>query len=154
MLLRTSDYQPVEMSLFTLMPTAFDHWRTESRARHVDERHSGLATSVARGLAVWSFSTTATQAWLTWEWVALDGGVITLTNPNDISSNAILIDAADRVVPFCDSSAIFLSLIHDLPWRDEVERVLRSQVAALAEHAPARAQSRRFDLLCDAQAAR
>ncbi len=131
MMLRSSDYQPVNLPLASMSKLGFDHWRTEWRAPEKSAPPSPFADLLGNGFSTWEISTRESCIWLAWDWVILTGGVIALTNPLEIRSNAMLLGEGYRHLPRQDSSAILVSLIHDLPWRDEVESLLAQALRAV-----------------------
>ena len=129
MMLRSSDYQPVKLPLAHMARLGFSHWRTEWRAPVACEEPTAFVGLLGCGVSIWEICMPEIWAWMTWDWAVLDGGLITLTNPLDIRSNVILLDEGDRHLPMHDSSAILMSVVHDLPWRDEVEKFVGNRTA-------------------------
>ena len=124
MMLRTSDYRPAKLPLADMTRLGFDHWRTEWRATTADDMSSDVVGLLGCGSSTWEISTPEMWAWVNWDWAVLEGGLIAMTNPGDIRSNLLLLGEGDRYLPMHDSSAILMSVIQDLPWRDEVENLL------------------------------
>ena len=127
MMLRSTDYSPVRLPLSAMARLGFEHWRTEWRAPAIGEHSSLLVDTLGCGVSTWEISTPGMWAWLNWDWAVLEGGVIAMMNSVDIRSNVILLGEGDRNLPMHDSSAILMSIIHDLPWRLEVENLVTQQ---------------------------
>jgi hypothetical protein len=127
MMLRSSDYRPVKLPLAEMARLGFNHWRTEWRAPAAGEEPTAFVGLLGCGVSMWEICAHDIWAWITWDWAVLDGGLITLTNPFDIRSNVILLGEEDRHLPMHDSSAILMSVIQDLPWRDEVEKFVSNR---------------------------
>jgi Domain of unknown function (DUF4902) len=128
-MLRVSDYEPVKVPLIALSQLQYLHWRTQWRSPALCEPASEFVGVTGAGTSMWEVSLAAQTAWLSWDWLALDSGVIALANPIDVRSNAILLDGDDQLLPLHASAAILASIVHDLPWREEVERLVRTAPA-------------------------
>ena len=130
-MLRSTDYSPVRLPLSAMAQLSFEHWRTEWRAPAIGEYSTLLVDTLGCGVSTWEISTPNMWAWVNWDWAVLEGGVIAMMNSVDIRSNVILLGEGDRNLPMHDSSAILMSIIHDLPWRVEVENLVTQQTRHL-----------------------
>lgn len=126
-MLRSTDYRPVKLPLSAMAQLGFEHWRTEWRAPTTGEYSSPLVDTIGCGVSTWEISAPDVWAWVNWDWAVLEGGVIAMTNSVNIRSNVILLGEGDRNLPMHDSSAVLMSIIHDLPWRVEVENLMTQQ---------------------------
>ncbi len=126
-MLRSTDYRPVKLPLSSMAQLGFEHWRTEWRAPTAGEYSSPLVDTIGCGVSTWEISAPDVWAWVNWDWAVLEGGVIAMTNSVNIRSNVILLGEGERNLPMHDSSAVLMSIIHDLPWRVEVENLMTQQ---------------------------
>lgn len=125
-MLRESDYRPVRVPLNAVSQLQYLHWRTEWQPLTASTRPSDFVGLKGAGTSTWEVTLSAQSAWLAWDWLVLDSGVIALANPLDVRSNAVLFGDDGRLLPMHDSTAILVSLVHDLPWRVEVESLMDS----------------------------
>jgi Domain of unknown function (DUF4902) len=131
LMLRVSDYEPVRVPLVSLSQLQYLHWRTEWQSSQPYEPPSEFVRVNGAGTSMWEVSVATQMVWLSWDWLSLNSGVIALTNPLDVRSNAILLDDNDRLLPLHASTAILASIAHKLPWRYEVERLMKTTPALL-----------------------
>ena len=124
MLRRSSDYRPVKILFSQVTRLGFNHWRTEWRLPLAGEESSTLMSLVGCGSSTWEVYSDQLNAFLRWNWIVLEGEVITLTDSLDIRSNVVLMGDDDRNLPMHDSVAVLMSTIHSLPWREQVEILL------------------------------
>jgi Domain of unknown function (DUF4902) len=130
-MLRVSDYEPVRVPLISLSQLQYLHWRTEWQSSPPREPPSEFVRINGAGTSMWEVSLAAQMVWLSWDWLLLDSGVIALANPTDVRSNAILLDGNDRLLPLHASAAMLASIVSNLPWRNEVERLMKTAPASV-----------------------
>jgi hypothetical protein len=131
MMLRSTDYRPVKLPLSAMSKLGFEHWRTQWRAPSIGEYSTALVDTLGCGISTWEISTPDMWAWINWDWAVLDCGLIAIVDTAKIRSNVVLLGEGDRNLPLHDSSAILMSIIHDLPWREEVENLVAQQARSL-----------------------
>ncbi len=124
MLLRSSEYRPVKLPFSEVTRLGFNHWRTEWRLPLPGEESSELMGLVGCGSSTWEVYSDQLSAFLRWNWIVVEGDVITLTDPADIRSNVVLMGDGDHNLPMHDSAAVLMSTIQSLPWRQPVEVLL------------------------------
>jgi hypothetical protein len=72
---------------------------------------------------------------MAWDWIELGRGVVAMADPLAVVTNLRLVsDDGDTLTSF-ESARHINGIVHQLPWQDEVERVLN----ALADRLPAAA---------------
>jgi hypothetical protein len=124
MLRKASDYRPVKLPFSKVAQLGFNHWRTEWRLPSPGEEASAFMGLLGCGSSTWEIYNHELSAFLRWNWVVLEGGLISLTDPSDIRSNVVIMGEGDRNLPMHDSSALLMSTIHSLPWREEVDSLI------------------------------
>jgi hypothetical protein len=128
-MLRVSDYQPVKVPLKAVSQLQYLHWRTQWLPSEANDLSSDLVRVTGAGTSTWEVALSMQSAWLAWDWWVLDSGLIALANPLEVRSNAILLGDDGQLLTIQESAVILVSLVHGLPWRQEVEQLLHTAPA-------------------------
>jgi hypothetical protein len=91
---------------------------------HLGTRVVRAESRAPAGQTFWIGPAEAGEAGMAWDWVQLDGGVVAMADPMAVVSNLRLIDAAGHVLTSWQAALHLNSLVHGLPWQDEVCRLL------------------------------
>lgn len=130
-MLRIADYRPVKVPLHAVSQLRYLHWRTEWQSSPAGAEPSDFVGLKGAGISTWEVTLSMQPVWLAWDWWLLDSGLIVLANPLDVRSNAILLGDDGQSLQFHEATAILVSLVHGLPWREEVERLVETAPALL-----------------------
>lgn len=89
--------------------------------------HRGTANTPPSGQTLWGQRTKGSPpAGLAWDWVEIGNGVVTMVDPMCVVTNLLLLSEAGEVLTAYQSAMHLNRLVRDLPWQDEVWRLLRS----------------------------
>jgi hypothetical protein len=92
---------------------------------HLDTRVLGAgATKEPIGQTLWIDPATRGEVGVAWDWIQLARGVVAMADPMSVVSNLQLIDRSGRVLTAFESALHLNSLVHDLPWQNEVCKTL------------------------------
>ena len=94
--------------------------------RHLGTRvtNPGDQTSRTSGQTIWAAAAGGAQAGMAWDWIQLVGGVVAMADPLSVVTNLRLVNPEGATLSQLESLRHFNELVHQLPWQDEVERVL------------------------------
>ncbi|HET7527238.1 MAG TPA: hypothetical protein VFK10_14960 [Burkholderiaceae bacterium] len=84
----------------------------------------GDQTSRTSGQTIWAAAAGGAQAGMAWDWIQLVGGVVAMADPLSVVTNLRLVNPEGATLSQLESLRHFNELVHQLPWQDEVERVL------------------------------
>jgi hypothetical protein len=87
------------------------------------------------GQTVWATRSASGQAGMAWDWVALGQGVVAMADPMAVITNLRLVDEAGSALNPMHAARLINTIVHRLPWQNEVGRVLDELAAEQPEHA-------------------
>lgn len=87
--------------------------------------HFGSEGSPPSGQTVWTEVVRGRRAGLAWDWVEVGDGVLALVDPMCLVTNLRLVSIDGDVMTAVEAALYLNRWVHQLPWQDEVWKVLR-----------------------------
>ena len=78
------------------------------------------------GQTVWSELLEHGEAGLAWDWIQIADGVVAMANPLCVVTNLRLVGAHGEVLPARECALHLSRIVRELPWQDEVWRILQA----------------------------
>jgi hypothetical protein len=102
--------------------------------QHVGTRVIDAGNGVFRtaGQTLWACQCDAGDAGMAWDWIELGQGVVAIADPLAVITNLRLVSDDGDTLNRYESARHINQILHQLPWQNEVERVL----CALAHEQP------------------
>jgi hypothetical protein len=125
----TNTHTPPAWSLFS-WPAVFcqANLRGQPRFVHVGTRivRGGDDNCPLSGQTLWAQPLVDGHAGLAWDWVELTHGVVAMANPMGVVTNLRLVSHQGEVLTAHQAAVHISRLVHQIPWQDEVWRVLHA----------------------------
>lgn len=96
----------------------------------------GDAISRTTGQTLWGWHSDEGQAGMAWDWVMLGRGIVAMADPLAVVSNLRLVRGEGDVLSSSESVLHFNTIVHGLPWQDEVVRAIGADTAPAADALP------------------
>lgn len=102
-----------------------------SRADSLPLEH--LGTQVTRpggggqptiGQTMWACRQDEHHAGMAWDWIQLAHGIVAMADPMSVITNLTLLGPEGELLTELESARHLNGIVHNLPWQDEVERVI------------------------------
>jgi hypothetical protein len=81
-------------------------------------------TQPSSGQTIWVGPLPDGDAGMAWDWVQIARGVVAMADPMSVITNLRLIGPGGEVLTAFEAARYLNSLVHELPWQDEVCRLL------------------------------
>jgi len=78
------------------------------------------------GQTLWGDCSKQGEAGLAWDWVQIAQGVVAMADPMSVVTNLRLVGSHGEVLTAQESALYISRLVRQLPWQDEVWRVLQT----------------------------
>lgn len=121
--------EPPPWALFS-WPTVFcqANRRRKPNWLHLTTRvtHIGSTGQPPSGQTVWTDTVRGKRVGIAWDWSEVCDGVLALVDPMCLVTNLRLLNAEGEVMTAMQAAPYLNRWVHDLPWQDEVWKVLRS----------------------------
>lgn len=88
--------------------------------------HSGTGGCPPAGQTVWFEEVRGRRAGIAWDWMEVGDGVLAMVDPMCLVTNLRLVNADGEVLTAMESALQLNRWVRELPWQDEVWKVLRS----------------------------
>ena len=111
------------------------------RLHHIGTQvtNPGEAMFRTTGQTLWAWSSDDGEAGMAWDWVVLGRGIVAMADPMAVVSNLRLVSEEGDVLSNTESALHFNTIVHGLPWQDEVVRAIGAEAAPAALPLSARA---------------
>lgn len=98
--------------------------------RHVGTHvsHPGDQINRCSGQTIWAAESEDGEAGVAWDWIQLSRGIVAMADPMTVVTNLRLVSPEGDVLTAFEAARHLNSLLHQLPWQDEVERVLAADL--------------------------
>lgn len=98
-------------------PAEFHHLSTHVMAGN------GGRNRVA-GQTIWAGRFDGAEAGVAWDWVEISNGIVAMADPLSVVTNLRIVGDEGEVLTAMEAARFLNSIVHALPWQDEVGRAL------------------------------
>lgn len=78
------------------------------------------------GQTIWAGRLDGAEAGVAWDWVEIANGIVAMADPLSVVTNLRIVGGEGEVLTAIESARFLNSIVHALPWQDEVGRALGS----------------------------
>lgn len=106
--------------------------------QHIETQitNPGEAMFRTTGQTLWGWRCDEGEAGMAWDWVLLSRGVVAMADPLAVVSNLRLVRGGGDVLSQSELALHFNTIVHGLPWQDEVVRVISAEPGAAGSGLP------------------
>ena len=88
----------------------------------------GPTSGVAAGQTMWTATGADGEAGMAWDWVQVCRGVVAMADPLAVVTNLRLVGSQGEVLNAQEAARFLNTMVHALPWQQEVHRALGARM--------------------------